>query len=283
MKRYKRSMEIIRTIEAYRNSLGWRRAKRQLGLVATTGNLHDGHVALIKACRDHADISVVSIYKNPLLATNEDPLRDPPRRFDQDIGRIDNLADCVFAPADSEMFPFGIANCARVHLPDLANERTGTVEAIATVMLKLLLIIRPDVLFIGEKDYQQLVLTQRMIEELALDIRVERTPVVRDIDGVAYDKGLPRLTAEQRKIAPLVYQTLNDLAHAISNGARHYGKLEQTARVALRGGGFDTEQITVLDSQTLQTPSEETQSLRILAEVQVGKIRLVDNIGVDLE
>ena len=182
-------MEIIRTIEAYRNSLGWRRATRQLGLVATTGNLHDGHVALIKACRDHADISVVSIYKNPLLATNEDPLRDPPRRFDQDIGRIDNLADCVFAPADSEMFPFGIANCARVYLPDLANARTGTVEAIATVMLKLLLIIRPDVLFIGEKDYQQLVLTQRMIEELALDIRVERTPVVRDIDGVAYDKG----------------------------------------------------------------------------------------------
>ncbi len=150
-------------------------------------------------------------------------------------------------------------------------------------MLKLLLIVQPDVLFIGEKDYQQLVLTQRMIEELALDIRVEPMPIVRDIDGVAYGKGLLRLTPDQRKLAPIVLQTLKDLAHAISNGARHYEKLEQTARVALRGGGFDTQYITVRDAQSLRLPTEDTQSFRILAAVQVGTIRLVDNIGVELQ
>ena len=280
-------MEIIRTIEAYRNSLSWRRAKRQLALVATTGNLHDGHVALIKACRDQADISVVSIYANPLLVTGGEAFGSHPRSFDQDIRRLDNLVDCVFAPADEEMFPFGIADYTRVRLPNLANElyggaQPGAVEAKATVMLKLLLIVQPDVLFIGEKDYQQLVLTQRMIEELALDIRVERMPIVRDIDGVAFGKGLLRLTPEQRKLAPIVYQTLNDLAHAISNGARHYTKLEQTARVALRGGGFDTEYIAVRDAQSLQVPTADTQSFRILAAVQVGSILLVDNIGVEL-
>jgi pantoate--beta-alanine ligase len=278
-------MEIFHTIEAYRSSLNWRRGNRQLALLATRGDLHEGHMALIKACRDQADISVVSICSNPLLPERSDaPVRPP---VEQDIRRLENLADCIFAPADEELFPFGVTDYAGVRLPVLADELSGTqladvVEAKATLMLKLLLIIQPDILFYGEKNYQQLVVTERLIEEFSLDIRVVRMPILRDFDGVALGNGLQHLLPDQRKNAPIVHQTLNDLAHAISNGARNYSKLEQTARVAMRGGSLETDYIAIRDADTLQTPTEKSTSLRIMAAAILGPMRIVDNIGVDL-
>jgi len=278
-------MEIFHTVEAYRSSLNWRRANRQLALLATLGDLHDGHVALVKACRDQADISVVSICGNPLLPECSNAPARPP--LEQDIRRLENLADCVFAPTDEELFPFGVTDYTGVRLPGLADELSGTqradvVEAKATVMLKLLLIIQPNILFYGEKDYQQLVVTERMIKELSLDIRVVRMPILRDFDGVALGNGLQQLPPDQRKNAPIVHQTLNDLAHAISNGARNYSKLEQTARVAMRGGSLETDYVAIRDADTLQTPTEESARLRIMAAASLGPMRIVDNIGVDL-
>ena len=278
-------MEIFHTIEAYRSSLNWRRGSRQLALLATRGDLHEGHMALVKACRDQADISVVSICSNPLLPERSNkPVRPP---VEQDIRRLENLADCIFTPTDEELFPFGVTNYTGVRLPVLADELSGTqpadiVEAKATVMLKLLLIIQPDILFYGEKNYQQLVVTERLIEELSLDIRVVRMPILRDFDGVALGNGLQHLLPDQRKNAPIVHQTLNDLAHAISNGARNYAKLEQTARVAMRGGSLETDYIAIRDADTLQTPTEKSSSLRIMAAAILGPMRIVDNIGVDL-
>jgi len=278
-------MEIFRTIEAYRSSLTWRRGNRQLALLATRGDLHDGHVALIKACRDQADISVVSICDNLLLPEPADaPVRPP---IEQDIRRLENLTDCIFAPSQEELFPFGVTDYIGMRLPVLADELSGTqrtevVEAKAIVMLKLLHIIQPNVLFYGEKNYQQLLVTERMIQELALDIRVVRMPILRDFDGVALGNGLQHLRPEQRKNAPIVHQTLNDLAHAISNGASNYSKLEQTARVAMRGGSLETEYVAIRDADTLRTATPKSTSLRIMAAAKLGPMRIVDNIGVDL-
>ncbi|MCZ6458947.1 MAG: pantoate--beta-alanine ligase [Gammaproteobacteria bacterium] len=278
-------MEIFHTIEAYRSSLNWRRGSRQLALLATRGDLHDGHIALIKACRDQADINVVSICSNPLLPEQLGAPLAPP--IDQDVRRLENLADCIFAPAHEELFPFGLTDYTGVRLPVLADELSGpqhadVVEAEATMMLKLLLIIQPNILFYGEKNYRQLVVTERMIEEFSLDIRVVRTPILRDFDGVALGNGLQHLLPDQRKNAPIVHQTLNDLAHAISNGARNYNKLEQTARVAMRGGSLETDYVTIRDADTLQAPTEKSTCLRIMAAAKLGQMRIVDNIGVDL-
>ena len=193
----------------------------------------------------------------------------------------------MFAPSHEELFPLGVTDYVGVRLPVVADELSGTqraevVEAKATVMLKLLLIIQPNVLLYGEKNYPQLVVTERMIQELSLDIRIVRVPVVRDFDGVALGSGLQHLPPDQRKNAGIVHQTLNDLAHAISNGARNYSKLEQTARVAMRGGSLETDYVAIRDADTLQTPTEKSASLRILTAAKLGPMRIVDNIGVDL-
>jgi pantoate--beta-alanine ligase len=281
-------METVRSIEAMANAIGWRRSNRQIGLVSTMGNLHDGHVALIKACTEEADISVVSVYVNPMQFEDDEAFARYPRNLDADKARLADLGvDYLFAPRDEEMFPSGTRDLTTVRLPRLAIELQGTdnprlYNAKATVWLKMFNIVHPEVVYQGEKDLQELVLIKRMVEELNLTLKLTRLPIVRDESNVAMSAGSAQLTIEERRAAPILFQTLNDVAFAIRNGARNFSKLEQTARVALRGAGFETEYIAIREAENLAVPTDKTTSFRVLAAAQLGLARLTDNVGVEL-
>ena len=281
-------METIRQIDAYRSALAWRRDKRTVGLVATTGDLHAGQIGMIKLCRDKSDISVASIYPNPLLPTRDKPVSNDPRQLSKDQTLLESLSvDFLFAPRDEEMFPGGTDKAMKIHcnwpLPaGLTSENQQYRDSQATVWLKMLNIVEPDQVIFGEKDYVGLILLKRLIDEFSFDTQIIRAPVIRDADGVAFSGRLSALTVEQRKQAPILHQTLQDLAFALTEGARNYAKLEQTARIALRGGGFDNQAVTICDADTLAGPNEQTRRLRIIADADLGGVQLHDNIGIDL-
>ena len=281
-------METFRSIEAMTNALGWRRNNRQVGMVSTKGNLHRGHAALIKSCMDKADMSVVSIYVNPLEFPDHESFANYPRNVTADQEMLEAMdVDFLFLPTDEEMYPAGVSDVTTVRLPHLAVELQGAqnprfFNARATAWLKLYNIIRPDIVCFGEKDMQELVLMKRMIKELNLSLTLNSLPIVRDDNHVALAAGPSQLTAAERQKAPILYQTLNDIAHAVRNGARNFNKLEQTAKVALRGGGFTTEYLAIRDAETLAVASEGSRRLRVLAAVQLGLARLTDNISVDI-
>lgn len=271
-------MEIIRTIEAFRTALDWRRKDQTLALVATQGNLHDGHVALFKTARDRADITVASIYRNPLREPEHPGVPEHP--FDDDRARLTALSvDFLFAPDDTEMFPAGTDDSLLLYR---RGESAPEPDARGTVWLKLVNTVRPELVVCGEKDYEQLVMLRRLFREYAVAAELVAVPVARDADGVALSGELERLTAEQRKIAPILQQTLTDLAVAIRDGARNYAKLEQTARIALKGGGFATREVTIRDADDWSAPGATTERLRIVAEAALGQVLLSDNIGVEL-
>lgn len=281
-------MELIRSIEACRSTLDWRRTKRTVGLLATMGNLHDGHLALVKACRERADISVIAAYVNPLLFDSDDAFLSHPRSLLADQQQLERLnVDVLFAPGDEEMFPTGTLDRLRISAlastSPLAQQQFGReFEARASVWLKLLNIVRPEIMICGEKNYAHLVGLQRLVTEFAMEVRLIGVPIARDADGVALGGELAGLTLEMRRQAPILQQTLKDVAVALNTGARNFHKLEHTARLALRGGGFESVELTIRDAGTLALPEAQTHNFRIIASASLGGVRLIDNIGVDL-
>ncbi|MFV2089379.1 MAG: pantoate--beta-alanine ligase [Pseudomonadales bacterium] len=273
-------METIRQIEAFRSALNWRRNKRTVGLVATMGSLHDGQVAMIKACRAQSDIVIATIYVNPLRFENREAYAAYPRTPSADTDLLETLkVDFLFAPTDEEIFPDGLDHALTVQH---RGSRDPKLESQATIWLKLLNITKPDLVVIGEKDYGQLVALKQVIREFSIDTEVVSIPIVRDVDGVALSGNLTRLTSDQRSQAAILHQTLFDLASAIKDGARNYNKLQQTALIALKGGGFDTRDVNIRDADTWLAPAESTSHLRVSAIVSIGKLILTDNIGIDL-
>ena len=281
-------MQIIRTVDETKNALNWRRRSRQVGLVPTMGNLHKGHTAMLKACQDESDLTVLSLFVNPLLFPDSAAFAAFPRNLNDDTRHAERLGvDYLFAPTDQEMFPRGCADVTRLVLPPLADDLPGTgapalYAAKATVLLKLLNIVQPDLLYVSEKDLLLLVLLQTMLTDLNLDTQMRACPIVRDLDGTAVGSELTRLTEPEREQAPILQQTLKDVAHALANGARNYSGLEQTARVALRGGGFSVKYVAIRDGAALTAPTPASDSLRVLACAQLGSAELIDNITVKL-
>lgn len=281
-------MELIRSIEACRSTLDWRRSKRTVGLLTTMGNLHEGHLALVKVCRERADISVIASYVNPLLFDSDDAFLAHPRALAADQQHLENLkADVLFAPVDEEMFPTGTLDRLQISStsptsPLAQQSFCRDFDARAPVWLKLLNIIRPEILICGEKNYAHMVGLQRLLSEFCLDTRLIGVPTARDADGVALGGELASLTLEQRRQAPILQQTLKDVAVALTTGARNFHKLEHTARLALRGGGFGNVEVTVRDAGTLALPEAQTHNFRILGAANLGGVRLIDNVGVEL-
>ena len=281
-------MELIRSIEACRSALQWRRGKRKVGLLTTMGNLHEGHHALVKVCRERSDISVVSVYVNPLLFAADEDFLSHPRALAADQQKLSGLnVDMLFAPQDEEMFPTGTLDRLHIgfaasHSPPEEQILGPEFEARALVWLKLLHIIQPEIMVCGEKDYAHLVGLRRLLTEFALNVQLIGVPIARDADGVALGGELDSLTFEQRRQAPILQQTLTDVAVALRTGAKNFHNLEQTARLALRGGGFDSVRINIRDAGTLAAPDSLTSGYRILGSANLGRIRLIDSVGVEL-
>lgn len=249
----------------------------------TMGALHSGHLALVARSREIADRTIVSIFVNPTqFAPGEDYLTYP-RTLDADLALLGDTADALFIPDVGEIYPDGFATTVRVAGPAEGLEsdfRPGFFAGVATVVAKLLLAVEPDYALFGEKDYQQLLVIRRLVDDLGLPVEIVAAPIVRDEDGLALSSRNAYLSAGERAVAPRLYETLRHAAVSIAAGELAMTALAE-ARETLRSHGFDVDYVELRDAATLRPVTDQTsEPMRILAAARLGKARLIDNIEV---
>lgn len=261
----------------------WHLAGASVALVPTMGALHRGHLALIEQARQRADRVVVSVFVNPAQFAVGEDFPSYPRDLDGDVTKLSHLADAVFAPATDEMYPDGYATTVSLAGPAEGletNFRPGFFAGVATVVTKLLLAVGPDTAIFGEKDYQQLLVIRRLVADLRLPVEIRSHPIEREEDGLALSSRNAYLTADERAVAPRLYQALEAAATAIHDGDLASTTLEE-ARETVRTAGFDVDYIELRDAETLAPVSDHaTEPMRILAAARLGHTRLIDNVPV---
>ena len=281
-------MEVVEKISALRERVRAAGAGG-VGLVPTMGNLHAGHLALVRACRAAVDVCAVSIFVNPTQFGPAEDFASYPRTMAADLRALKTAGvDLVFAPSVAEMYPDGpggknghttIAVPALAHTLCGAN-RPGHFDGVATVVAKLFHIVTPRQAFFGEKDWQQLTLVRTMARQLNMPVEVVGVPTVRAEDGLALSSRNDYLTAEERDRAPLLHRGLQRAQRAIAEGERDYPAIENAIREELAGAGFDVDYVAVRDAERLVAPDAATTHMRVFAAARLGRTRLIDNVAV---
>lgn len=265
---------------------GWRAAHQTVVLVPTMGNLHDGHLSLVRLARKTADRVVVSIYVNPTQFGPGEDFEHYPRTLDEDREKLagEGGADVLFVPPDGEIYPFGIEDAVRVTLPALAGElcgasRPGHFDGVASVVCRLLNIVAPDALVLGRKDYQQLVLVERMTRDLGLSVRIVSAPTAREPDGVAMSSRNRYLTADERPRAPALAAALRAAQSAVRAGDADYARIERDAAAAIERAGLDPDYVAIRRAADLARPApdDDPAALVVLGAALLGRARLIDN------
>jgi pantoate--beta-alanine ligase len=274
----------VRTVYDVRAQLASARDNHQtIGLVPTMGALHAGHGSLIERARAECDYVVVSIFVNPLqFGPNEDYLRYP-RPLSQDlIVCREKGADLVFAPETKDIYVSEQLTFAEV--PRLAAHlcgpfRPGHFRGVSTVVLKLFNIVRPDRAYFGEKDYQQLCIIRRMVEDLNLEVKVVALPIYRESDGLALSSRNVYLQPAERTSATILFQALQTARSMIEAGERNPEVVkESAARVLNREPAVRPEYLEIVDTWEVQPVREIAGPVRIAGAVWIGKTRLIDNV-----
>lgn len=276
-------MEIITNIAELRDRLA---REASIAFVPTMGNLHAGHLSLVKLAQQHASCSVVSIFVNPLqFAANED-LASYPRTLEQDCQKLANAGvDIVFTPTDTELYPQ--PQTITVALPEIAQELCGAVRpthfaGVATVVLKLFNIVQPQVTVFGNKDFQQLFIIRQLIQQFALPIKLISGETVRETDGLAMSSRNGYLKPAERLEAPRLYRALQQCAQAIHQGRRDFAAIESQTAQYLTQLGWIVDYISVRDALALKVAGQNDKKLVVLGAARLGKTRLIDNIEFEI-
>lgn len=279
-------MQVFEQILALREQVNaWKKSGHSIGFVPTMGNLHHGHLSLVKLAQQKCDKVIVSIFVNPTQFGPNEDFDSYPRTFESDQKQLLALqADAVFYPSVEAIYPNGVVQ-TKVVVPEKltalleGENRPGHFDGVSTVVTKLFNMVQPDVAVFGQKDYQQLAVIQRMVVELAMPIDIISAPIGRDSDGLALSSRNQYLTGEQRQIAPKLNAVLRDVEAEILSGNKNFRGLCLSASEQLIALGFDkVDYISVCQADTLHLASENDQQLVILAVARLGKIRLLDNI-----
>ena len=277
------------TVEDLRKRiLRWRNIGQSVALVPTMGNLHAGHIALVKHANKLADRVVVSIFVNPLQFGPKEDFAAYPRTPEADRLQLAVAGtDLLFAPEVEEVYPGGMEGATRVEVPALSGildgaSRPGHFTGVATVVNKLFNMVQPDTAVFGEKDYQQLLVIRRMAADLSLPVRIVGHPTVREQDGLAMSSRNQYLTKSERAQAPLLQRVLREVEKSLREGARGYGPLQQQAMEKLAAGGFRPDYVEIRHAETLAAPKEDDRHFVVLGAAWLGKARLIDNVALDL-
>lgn len=254
----------------------WRSAGARVALVPTSGTLHKGHMSLVAEAQERADHVIVSIFANP--RERESPTLEADRQLLQKMGTT-----MVFVPPQQEIYPLGRESAVCVSVPNLADilegaHQPGHFSDLSTVLAKLLNLIQPDIALFGERDFQQLVIVRRLIDDLFLSIDVVGCATWRDGDGVAVAAANRSLTTDERALAPRLYATLNEIAAKIDAGARDYEDLQRQGMESLRHCGFAPEYFAIRQAADLAQVRAGARDLVILAAVRLNAHRLTDNL-----
>jgi pantoate--beta-alanine ligase len=277
---------IVRTLAALRRAVSpWRRADERIALVPTMGALHAGHLALVRTARRRAPRVIVSIFVNPAQFAPHEDLASYPRTFDADLKALAEMAvDLVWAPPAGVMYPSGFATRVALEGPATVGLedkfRPHFFAGVATVVAKLLIQCAPDIALFGEKDYQQLKVVTRLVQDLDLPLRIVGVPTVREPDGLALSSRNSYLSARERAAAPKLHRVLADCAGKIARGELPARVLDE-AGAAIERAGFALDYLEARHAETLQpVASVEDGPIRLLVAARIGKTRLIDNVAV---
>jgi pantoate--beta-alanine ligase len=290
-------MKIVTSIAELRKRLA---GERYIAFVPTMGNLHEGHLALMRLARETVarkqdGCIVASIFVNPLQFGPSEDFDKYPRTLDEDCAKLQGLADVVFAPTVSEMYP--VQQTVFIEPPPIANQlegksRPGHFRGMATVVLKLLDIVQPQVALFGKKDYQQLHIVRQMVAQLNLPVEIVGGETVRAADGLALSSRNQYLSKAERSEAIFLYQTLQRMSLAIEQGKHDLERLQQQAVESLLSRGWAVDYVEVRNQSDLLPASSmqprlaqrdpAQRNLVVLAAARLGNNRLLDNIEVGL-
>ncbi|TVO78684.1 pantoate--beta-alanine ligase [Sedimenticola selenatireducens] len=283
-------MITVETVTDLRRSVaGWRAAGQKVALVPTMGNLHEGHLDLVRKARTLADRVVVTIFVNPLQFGEGEDFASYPRTLINDSDKLSGVkVDLLFTPTVDEMYHRPQELQTKVEVPGLSGlfcgaSRAGHFIGVATVVCKLFNMAQPDIALFGEKDYQQLLVIRQMVEDLAMPVEIQGLPTVREVDGLARSSRNGYLTDSQRTIAPALYRQLQRTLAALKRGQSDFAALEQQAMANLESEGFRPDYYAIRRADNLAEPSSDDKSLVILAAAYLGKARLIDNIQTTLD
>ncbi len=273
------------TLELLRATVDdWRRAGESVAIVPTMGNLHDGHLALLGEAKRKAMRTVASIFVNPTQFGPGEDYESYPRTREADLASLESAGcDLVWLPSVERMYPLDPP--FMVQVPDSLSDRLcgasrpGHFDGVASVVLRLFNQVRPDVAVFGEKDYQQLVIIRRMVEDLSLDIRIAGLPTVRESSGLALSSRNAYLDKDERSSAPVLYRVLTEMARALRENT-DFKALRRASLSRLEAAGFRPDYLEWCSAETLG-PIRAGRPSRLFAAAWLGRARLIDNVPVD--
>jgi pantoate--beta-alanine ligase len=280
-------MRTVHSIKDLRATIKQQRdAGRRIAFVPTMGNLHEGHIALVKRALEIADYVVTSIFVNPMqFGANED-LDAYPKTLAEDQRQLEEVGNhLVFAPTAHDIYPNGMENQTKVNVSEITElhcgqSRPGHFTGVATVVTMLFNMVQPDVAVFGEKDFQQLATIRKLVRDLFIPIQIEGVATVREPDGLAKSSRNGYLSPEERDLAPELFIVLKDAEKSLISNNISVAEIEESARTQLEEKGFTFDYFNIVNSVTLKPAAEGDKNLSILAAAYLGTTRLIDNISV---
>lgn len=282
-------MQVIQDPTRLRSEI--KKLKQQgakVSFVPTMGNLHQGHLTLVKKGQQHADISVVSIFVNPMQFNNQSDLDNYPKTLAEDCAKLEEAGvDIVFTPSADVIYPNGLNAQTFIEVPGMSDclegeLRPGHFRGVSTIVTKLFNLVQPDVACFGEKDFQQLSIIQQMVTDLAMPINIIPVATVRETSGLAMSSRNGKLSADEKLIAPKLAEVMNDLGKSVQSNLENCKQLIKDASQTLDQLGFKTDKIHVVDPITLAPLNAASKQAVVLMAAFLGETRLIDNLVVNL-
>lgn len=282
-------MQVFHHIHSLRDALAAeRKAGKRIGFVPTMGNLHNAHIELVKIAQQNCDAVVTSIFVNPLqFGLNEDWDKYP-RTLAADSAKLEAVGcNYLFCPDESEIYPNGMAEQTRVIVPTMTDvlcgaSRPGHFEGVTTVVSKLFNIVQPDEAVFGIKDFQQLAVIRRMVEDLCIPVKITAGEIFREADGLAMSSRNGFITPDERPKVAILNRSLNAIKLAITDGRRDFMVLVDEARTQIEAAGFRVDYISICNSRTLEMAAQDDREITILGAMYTQGARLIDNVSVVL-
>jgi pantoate--beta-alanine ligase len=280
-------MRTVHNVKDLRATIKQQRdSGKRIAFVPTMGNLHEGHLALVKRALEIADYVVTSIFVNPMqFGANED-LDAYPKTLAEDQRQLEEAGNhLVYAPTANDIYPNGMINQTKVIVPEITDlhcgqSRPGHFTGVATVVTILFNMVQPDVAVFGEKDFQQLATIRKLVRDLFIPIQIEGLATVRETDGLAKSSRNGYLSPEERSLAPALYATLQHTEKLLISNSISVTELEKKAQKQLEEKGFANDYFNIVNSMTLKPAVEGDKHLSILAAGYLGTTRLIDNLSV---
>ncbi len=280
-------MQTVKDLTALRRVIReWKQKGESIAIVPTMGNLHAGHLSLLEEARRLSDRTVVSIFVNPIQFGKGEDYESYPSTLQADQDKLQSAGlDLLFTPNLKELYPGGMDVDTRVNVPKLSDilcgeSRPGHFSGVVTVVSKLLINVTPDYALFGEKDYQQLIIIKRMVSDLCIPTEIIGMPIIREEDGLAMSSRNSYLSAEERKLAPAIYQSLLNADERLRRGEMCFEDIKSQGVAELKDAGLKPEYFSIRRTVDLGEVGPSDKEVSVLAAAWLGSARLIDNVKV---